>query len=100
MKLESDIQICSRIGYFSETDGNASAVVFGALSQSYVWNSASSELFMFGKSSLLAELGYTPEFSTKAQDNSTVWSHTTCLWTSSMFTVFCTEHLILSLKWN
>lgn len=62
----------------------------GALSQSYVWNSASSELFVFGKSSLLAELGYTPEFSTKAQDNSTVWAHTTCRRTSAMFTVFCT----------
>lgn len=43
-----------------------------ALSQSYVWNSASSELFVIGKSSLLAELGYTTEFSTKAQDNSLV----------------------------
>jgi len=46
-----------------------------SLSQSYVWNSASSELFVIGKSSLLAELGYTTEFSTNPQDNSLVsWS--------------------------
>lgn len=43
-------------------------VSWAGLSQSYAWNSASSELFVIGKSSLLAELGYTTEFSTKAQD--------------------------------
>lgn len=32
-----------------------------ALYQVYVWNSASSELFVIGKSSLLAELGFTSE---------------------------------------